>query len=284
MAQNKRTEINMSDTNENANRELAVVKPAEMVRMATDVAGLCKEIVLRSAITINGKKYVPATAWEAIATAHGCIASSRDVEKIEGGLRAIGELKRQDTGSVIATAEGFVGEDEPKWANGPEYARRGMVQTRAVSRVCKQAFAHVVVLMNAGLETTPLEEVPDGGFQNDRQERRESEAKVNGERPPEKFKDVKRVMESTDPVSWREIEVHFGKNKGVMLGQLEPRSLNWYAEEWLQKKLSDIERPPNEADKTLIIALTEYKREMLEHARRMKETVSAEVEEEPLPF
>ena len=42
-----------------------------------------------------------------------------------------------------------------------------MAQTRAISRACRSAFAHVVVMMNAGLSTTPAEEVPLGGFQND---------------------------------------------------------------------------------------------------------------------
>jgi hypothetical protein len=69
-----------------------------------------------------------------------------------------------DTGQVIATAEGFLGEDEPVWAKRPEYAKRAMAQTRAISRACRSAFAHVVVLIGSGLETTPAEEVPHGGF------------------------------------------------------------------------------------------------------------------------
>jgi hypothetical protein len=86
------------------------------------------------------------------------------VEKIEGGWRAIGEVRRMDTGSVIATAEGFLGTDEPVWAKRPEYAKRAMAQTRAISRACRSAFAHVVVLIGGGLETTPAEEVPAEGF------------------------------------------------------------------------------------------------------------------------
>lgn len=84
-------------------------------------------------------------------------------------------------GAVIAEAEGFVGEDEPTWFGGtvtsygktkvlpkrPDYAIRAMAQTRAISRACRSAFAHVVVMMNAGLSTTPAEEVPSGGFDDD---------------------------------------------------------------------------------------------------------------------
>jgi hypothetical protein len=72
-------------------------------------------------------------------------------------------------GQLIATAEGFVGEDEPTWYGGQsrgktlpkraDYAIRAMAQTRAMSRAGRTAFAHVVVMMNAGLATTPAEEM-----------------------------------------------------------------------------------------------------------------------------
>lgn len=144
-------------------------------RQSTDAAHLCGDIVKRTATNIQGRKYVSVEGWQAIAVAHGCAAGSRDVEKVEGGIRAIGEVRRMDDGQLIATAEGFVGEDEPTWYGGknkwgkeqpkrPDYAIRAMAQTRAISRACRSAFAHVVVLIDAGLSTTPAEEVPDGGF------------------------------------------------------------------------------------------------------------------------
>jgi hypothetical protein len=39
-----------------------------------------------------------------------------------------------------------------------DYAIRAMAQTRGISRVCRSAFAHVVVLIDAELSTTPAEE------------------------------------------------------------------------------------------------------------------------------
>jgi hypothetical protein len=148
--------------------ELAVTNGTNTVaayhRQATDVAGVCKDIVHQTAQSIGGRKYVRVEGWQAIATAHGCVASARDVERIDGGWRAIGEVRRMDTGATIATAEGFLGEDEPVWAKRPEYAKRAMAQTRAISRACRSAFAHVVVLIGGGLETTPAEEVPVEGF------------------------------------------------------------------------------------------------------------------------
>jgi hypothetical protein len=69
-----------------------------------------------------------------------------------------------DTGAVICEAEGFVGDDERTWAKRDEFAKRAMAQTRAISRACRSAFAFIVTYMDAGLETTPAEEVPAEGF------------------------------------------------------------------------------------------------------------------------
>lgn len=134
--------------------------PTELIARVTNAAGACKAIVLQTAMKIQGRQYVRVEGWQAIAVAHGCVASARDVEEIATGIRAIGEVRRMDTGVVIATAEGFVGFDEPLWMKRAEYARRAMAQTRAISRACRSAFAHVVVAMQAGLETTPAEEIP----------------------------------------------------------------------------------------------------------------------------
>jgi len=158
--------------------ELATIPEtgASLFRVSTDAAGLCKAIVVETARNIQGRKYVQVEGWQAIAIAHGCTASSGEVKKTEeGGFSAIGKVIRMDTGMVIASAEGYVGPDEPTWFGGknqygkdlpkrPDYAIRAMAQTRAISRACRSAFAHVVVMMNAGLSTTPAEEVPAEGF------------------------------------------------------------------------------------------------------------------------
>lgn len=147
-------------------------------RMSTDAASISKAIVVRTAMEIQGRKYVKVEGWQAIALAHGCTASSCGVERVDGGFKAVGQVRRMDTGAVIAEAEGFVGEDEAVWFGGevtrygkkklhekrPDYAIRAMAQTRAISRACRSAFAHVVVMMDAGLQTMPAEEVPEGGF------------------------------------------------------------------------------------------------------------------------
>jgi hypothetical protein len=128
-------------------------------RAATNAAGLCRELVVKTAMKIQGRRYVQVEGWQAIANAFGCVASARDVQKVEGGFRATGQVVRVSDGKVLAEAEGFVGDDEKTWASRPVFARRAMAQTRAMSRACRSAFAFVVTLMDAGLETTPAEEM-----------------------------------------------------------------------------------------------------------------------------
>lgn len=137
---------------------------AEAYRASTDAAGLCKAIVVKTAARIQGKRYVTVEGWQAIAIAHGCTASADHVERVndEGmsGFKATGIIRRMADGAEIARAEGFLGDDEGTWSRRPVYARRAMAQTRAISRACRSAFAHVVVMMDAGLATTPAEEIP----------------------------------------------------------------------------------------------------------------------------
>lgn len=143
-------------------------------RMSTDAATICRELVLATAQEIQGRKYVRVEGWQAIAIAHHCTASSLNVERVEGGFRATGQVRRMDTGAVIAEAEGYVGEDEAVWFGGevtdkwgkkkthikrPDFAIRAMAQTRAISRACRSAFAHVVVQIDKKLGTTPAEEM-----------------------------------------------------------------------------------------------------------------------------
>lgn len=128
-------------------------------RASTNAAGLCGEIVKKTAKPIQGRKYVTVEGWQAIAIAHGCTASAKNVEAIEGGIRAIGEVRRMSDQALISVAEGFLGDDESMWAKRPLFARRAMAQTRAISRACRSAFAHVVVMIDADLGTTPAEEM-----------------------------------------------------------------------------------------------------------------------------
>jgi len=142
--------------------------PGHVIAIVNQVAGACKAIVGASCMQIQGRNYIKVEGWQAIAAAHGCTASADSVTTLEGGIAAVATIRRLTDGAILGQAEGFVGDDETMWAKRPLYARRAMAQTRAISRACRSAFAHVVVAMNAGhgtnYSTTPAEEVPADGF------------------------------------------------------------------------------------------------------------------------
>jgi hypothetical protein len=242
----------MSDSNSSA---LAVVEPSHVTtslqhhRQATDVAGLVRAIVVGKAVQIGPRKYVPVDAYQAIANAMGCTTSARDVKRVEGGYTAIGEVKRLSDGAVLAEGEGFVGDDEPKWAKGPEYARRSMVQTRAIGRACRAAFAFVVPMIDLGLSSTPAEEMeginqgtetppPPRGTQALKVAMRPSPPQSTPPEPPP-HQDADFRLESprteqpahvptTPPTHDRTVAYNFGKSKGVILGDLDEGSLKFY--------------------------------------------------------
>lgn len=253
-----------------ATSELALaVKPAEQMRLATDVAGVCAEIVKKTALKIRGRQYVRVEGWQSIATAHGCIAGSRDVEQTETGIVAIGEVRRADTGTLIAQAEGFVGDDEPMWANRSEYARRAMAQTRAISRACRSAFAHVVVLIDSNLSTTPAEEMPE-------EEHEPAFAKPGGSfsQPSEgSFKQDSRAAlfreetlpakKPSAPADWREVGVAAkGPSEGMALGELSEDKLEFLFSNWIPARLGKAaSREITPAERAMIDGVMEWKRQ-----------------------
>jgi len=215
------------------------------MRQATDVAGVCREIVSATAQKIGTNRYVRVEGWQSIAVAHGCVASARDVEKLEDGYRCIGEVKRMDNGQVISSAEGFLGNDEPMWANRPIYAKRAMCQTRAISRACRSAFAHIVVLIDKSLSTTPAEEVPHGGFDDINTDKYEKPIKLDTVKSDAISKaDLADITNKLNAVvvkasggEPRDMELKFGKHKGSTLREIAAfgnKGLDYL--EWLSKQ------------------------------------------------
>lgn len=208
---------------------------AQHIRQATDVAGACAKIVKETAQRIGNKDYVRVEGWQSIAVAHGCVASARDVERVDGGWRCIGEVRRMDNGQVIATAEGFLGDDEDMWAKRPTYARRAMCQTRAISRACRSAFAHVVVLIDRNLSTTPAEEVPMGGFEDSKHLNTDKYE----EPTKEEVKEITAQLVSekvTKDSEVKDMVVGFGKYKGQTVRQIARSSEGFSWLMWLNEQ------------------------------------------------
>ena len=290
----------MSESNLPAVQQAAGLT-ATRFREATDVASVCRDIVTKTAVQIGSRNYVRVEGWTSIAVAHGCIASVKpgSVREIlrDGkvvGFEAIGQVRRQSDGVVLAEAEGYVGNDEETWfgSNGEkrlryskvlrgeidtpipkreDYAIRSMAQTRAISKVCRNAFSHVVVMMNAGLSTTPYEEVSDPGEDGSAPEAPKGGAPATEKKDPPPAErraekapasgtktETKREVEVPRDASvgfeaqfrdgrWKEVVVHFGTNKDKKLGDLSPQSLSWYCWKWE----CGARREPTEDDKIL---------------------------------
>lgn len=58
-----------------------------------------------------------------------------------------------------------------------------------------------------------------------------------------------------DIIDWEGTTLHFGKHKGKTLGELEPKSIRWFYEEWMPSKLADEKYPPRKEDHRLMDAL-----------------------------
>lgn len=210
--------------------------PIAQYDRAKQVAQLCKDIVVETSLQIQGRRFVRCEGWQAIANCFCCVASCEKVEAVEDGYRAFGVVRRISDGTIIATGEGFVGNDEPMWYGGmvrgkklpkrPNYAIRAMAQTRAISRACRGPFAFVVVLMNANLEVCPAEEVPDGGFNDDIDETQPEKPQSNVPRGTKMEDDAGTTYDEGDP-EWKSFPVLYGKKwAGAPMGSL-PKNILW---------------------------------------------------------
>jgi hypothetical protein len=139
-----------------------------------------------------------------------------------------------DTGQVIATAEGFLGDDEEMWAKRPTYAKRAMCQTRAISRACRSAFAHVVVLIDRNLSTTPAEEVPFGGF-DDKQLNTDKYEEPTAAEVKEITAQLVQEKKTKDS-EVKDMVVGFGKYKGQTVRQIARSSEGFSWLMWLTEQ------------------------------------------------
>lgn len=127
-------------------------------RRTTDIASLVRAVVMQSTVTIQGRKYLTVAGFQAVANAFGCVASARDVVRVEGGWQAIGEVRRMSDGMVLSTGTGFLGDDEKTWQGRPQFSKMAMAQTRACGRALRAAFAFMAPVIDGNLQTTPAEE------------------------------------------------------------------------------------------------------------------------------
>ena len=141
------------------------MQPADLLSMAAKQATALAEVIEKKKLftMIGQKKHVSVEGWQTLGAMNQLQAFTERVEvtKNEDGsveATALVSARRVTDGVAIAQAEGFCSTKEARWKGRDEYAVRSMAQTRATSKVFRQALAWVMVL--AGYEATPSEEVP----------------------------------------------------------------------------------------------------------------------------
>lgn len=148
------------------------IDPSAMIEFATKQAKvLAKVIEDQHLYVVMGKdkktgkerRHVEVEGWMTLGAMNGLLPATESViaghdAKGNYTATAIVAAIRVNDGIVVARAEGFCSSKESKWSDRDEYAIRSMAQTRATSKVFRQALAWVMVL--AGFAATPAEEIP----------------------------------------------------------------------------------------------------------------------------
>ena len=62
---------------------------------------------------------------------------------------------------------------------------------------------------------------------------------VNTKPSPVSVSEERKVETELVVDSWESVQVHFGKNAGVPLGELKPNQLEWYQTKWSSNDPSD---------------------------------------------
>jgi len=196
---------------------LSPPSPREQIERATEEAKVLADIIETTRVKnpktgrmvpalynyIQGKKHVRVEGWTTLAALRGCIP--REVSNIEtdGVYVATVELVNAQ-GRVIGRASAECGA-KGDWDDRQSYARRSMANTRATSKVCRQVFSWIMVL--AGYNATPAEEVPKDGLQDAPAEKTTPKQPTERPQPQEGASEPKGVPGDWDGSK----EVVFGK-------------------------------------------------------------------------
>ena len=144
----------------------AAMTPQERITENAElVVALAPEIQREHLANIQGKEYMCVGGGIAIANALGFTISVSGITRDQdlGVFEATAEMRNGLTNEVVATAVGYVGDDESRWVNGPKFALLSMTQTRAEAKLCRANFGHLYTIFGAA-SATPAEEM--GGIRD----------------------------------------------------------------------------------------------------------------------
>lgn len=135
---------------------------AEARARAAVLVDVVKEQGLAQSFGGGRKPHVQVEGWTFLASQFGLIPDIEWTRELEDGWEARAQLIRLADGAVISHAEGECRRSEEKggkhrWKSANSYEIRSMAQTRATSKVCRNALSSIMVL--AGFSATPAEEM-----------------------------------------------------------------------------------------------------------------------------
>lgn len=141
---------------------LSDVDPERMIAVASKLASTLKRIVddRKLYAMISGRKYPTVEAWMTIGRMDNTVAQEESVTRQDdGSYVATAVLIRLSDGAIVGRASALCGApDDKPWSSRPEYNRRSMAVTRAISRAFRAQYSWIMAL--AGYEPTPAEEMP----------------------------------------------------------------------------------------------------------------------------
>ena len=144
-------------------------KPAGMVKQATDMANVLKDVIVKQklSVKIGPNEYVKMDGWATLGAFLGILPREKNViEHDNGDFEAYVDLIRQNDGVVVGGASSLCSVDEKRWGAADRFARRSMAITRATGKAYRISFAWIMAL--AGYAGTPFEEMPEDMVANEK--------------------------------------------------------------------------------------------------------------------
>lgn len=138
-----------------------VVQPSELelYQRNARIADAVRKFVLAHVVQVGKGLHPEIESWQAIAATAGYALACTEVKRDGGLIQARGVVKRVTDGVEVGEGWGYC-DDTEKWSRGKEeYAKRGMAQTRAMSRAARGVFGQVIPFISENIRATPAEEM-----------------------------------------------------------------------------------------------------------------------------
>lgn len=131
------------------------------MEISEKISNIVKNILDKNSVPINGKKYVKANGWQAIAKFFNCKVIVKEIKKDETGYFSYAEMYDKDN-NLISSSYGFCGFDEIETGTRKrkEFELVSLAQTRAIARCIRNSFSFLLAFLDK-FEYTVLEDLPD---------------------------------------------------------------------------------------------------------------------------